>query len=145
MSREGFVLDLAKLVISAAWADGELANDEVNALKDLLFRLEEVSGADWSVLRMYMESPVSEGEREELLGRVLQAIRSDGDKRLALEILETLFRCDGDVTVEEEELLEVFRGEISGVSTGVMGGLTRTLKFTIQRRQVTVAASCLRE
>jgi uncharacterized tellurite resistance protein B-like protein len=145
MSQNGFVLDMAKLVIVAAWADGELANDEVNALKDLLFKLEEVSGDDWAVLRMYMESPVSEAEAEALLGRVLGAIRSETDKRLALETLEALFHSDGEVTVEEETMLAVFRGEIAGVETGLLAGLTRSLKVTISKRSEAVAASCLRE
>jgi hypothetical protein len=37
MAEKQFVLDLAKLVIAVAWADGTLVNEELNAVKDLLF------------------------------------------------------------------------------------------------------------
>ncbi|MBT7302859.1 MAG: hypothetical protein HN849_25230, partial [Victivallales bacterium] len=69
MATTEFILDLGKLVISAAWADGELANEEVNVLKRLLFRLGEVTAEDWAVLAMYMESPTGKAEQEELLAR----------------------------------------------------------------------------
>ena len=60
MSKMDFVLDLAKLIIAAAWADGKLTNDEINALKDLLFRFDDITGEDWKTLQMYMDSPVTE-------------------------------------------------------------------------------------
>lgn len=145
MSNKNLILDLAKLVISAAWADGELCNDEVNALKDLLFRLDRVSGADWSVLTMYIESPVSEAEHKELLERVLKAIQSSEDKALAIETLENLFQCDGKVTAEEEDLLKELRSEISAIDTGIFSGLSRALKSAILQRRTTVKSSYLRE
>jgi uncharacterized tellurite resistance protein B-like protein len=145
MSDHAFILDLAKLVVSAAWADGELANDEVNALKDLLFSIGEVSTEDWAVLTMYLESPPSDAERAELLERVLQAVRTEKDKALVLETLEQLFRCDGKITPEERFLLENLKSDISGIATGVVSGFSRSLKSVIQRRKQAVKDSCLRE
>ena len=46
MLNKEFVMDLAKLVVAAAWADGQLQNEEINSLKDLLFNLDEVTGGD---------------------------------------------------------------------------------------------------
>ena len=34
MTKKAFIMDLAKLVIAAAWADGELAEEERDALKE---------------------------------------------------------------------------------------------------------------
>ena len=67
-----FVMKLSKVVIAAAWADGELHGDEVNSLKDLLFSLGEISGDDWVELEIYMDSPVRTDERERLLGSLLE-------------------------------------------------------------------------
>ena len=145
MSNKAFILDLAKLVVSAAWADGELSNEEVNALKDLLFSLDEVSAEDWAVLTMYMESPVSEVEKKELFERVLKAIHTSEDKALALETLERLFRCDGKVTPEEETLLEEFKSNISEIGTGIFSGFSKALKSAILQRKTAVQSSCLRE
>jgi len=45
-----------------------LKNEEINALKDLLFRLEDVTGEERAHLEIYMYSPVSAEERDKLLG-----------------------------------------------------------------------------
>ena len=145
MGRKNFTLDLAKLIISAAWADGECSTEEVNALKDLLFNLGEVSAEDWSVLSMYIESPAGEAEKEELLGRVMDGIRTGADKELALQVLDELFQSDGNVTAEEQELMEQLRKEISEVRTGVFGGISRAVKSAMGRREAVVRNSCLRE
>ncbi|MDP7742220.1 MAG: TerB family tellurite resistance protein [Lentisphaeria bacterium] len=144
MSQEAFILDLAKLVIAAAWADGELSNDEINALKDLLFNLEEVSGEDWAVLTMYMESPPSDAEAGELLERVLGGIRTSENKVLTLATLENLFRCDGIVTPEEQALLDQVEGDIANIKTGIFSGFSRALKSAIGERNSSVESS-LRE
>jgi hypothetical protein len=36
MAEKQFVLDLAKLVIAVAWADGTLVNEELNAVRSAL-------------------------------------------------------------------------------------------------------------
>jgi len=97
-----FIMDLAKLLVAAAWADGELKNEEINSLKDLLFNLEDVTGDEWSQLEIYMDSPVSSEEREELLWTVLEKIKSEEDKELVVTTLEKLFQADGVVTEEEK-------------------------------------------
>ena len=70
MSTSALTLDLAKLMIAAAWADGSLSNDEINAMKDLLFTLDEISSEEWKRLEMYMNEPVAGEELEALLTRV---------------------------------------------------------------------------
>ncbi len=145
MNRQHLVLDLSKLVIAAAWADGKMCNDEKNALKDLLFHLDEVSGEDWAILSMYMESPVSEAEREVLLERVIGALRSGSDKEFALQTLEHLFQSDGGMCADEEKLMEELKGAISGASTHVFAGFGRALKGTLGKRSKAVADSVLRE
>ena len=45
-----------------------MKNEEINALKDLLFRLEDVTGEERAHLEIYMYSPVSAEERDKLLG-----------------------------------------------------------------------------
>ena len=80
MPDKSFILDLGKLLIAAAWADGKLTNEEINALKELLFSLEDISGDDWKILEMYMDSPVSEQERKTLLDRLLVQIKTAKDK-----------------------------------------------------------------
>jgi uncharacterized tellurite resistance protein B-like protein len=134
MSSRDFILDLGKLLIAAAWADGKLSTEEINVLKDLLFRIDDLSGEDWAVLKMYMESPVSADEQTELAERVTGAMRTDSDKELVLSTLERLFKADGTVTGEEQALLDRLRSEVGSTDTGLFAGLSRALKGKLSVR-----------
>ncbi len=71
MSSENLIVSLAKVLIAAAWADGELNNEEVNIMKDLLYQLPTGSASgnsfytarEWSEIEMYLDSPVPPEER----------------------------------------------------------------------------------
>ena len=107
MANKEFILDLGKLMIGIAWTDGRLHTDEVNALKELLFLLPDISGEDWMQLEIYMTHAVTGVEREELLDRVLNGIRSASDKQLVLTTLEKLVAVEGGVA--NAELIETIR------------------------------------
>jgi len=94
---------------------------------------------------MYLESPASDAEENELRERVMSGIRTGADKALALETLEQLFRCDGKVTPEEEALLAQLRSDISEIGTGAFAGFSRAFKSAIGQRKTAVRSSCLRE
>lgn len=145
MSEKLFIIDLGKLMISAAWADGKLCNDEINALKDLLFSLEDVSGEDWKLLKMYMESPPAEAEKEELLERVLKQLRTQKDKKLVIDRLKFLFSSDGEITSEETSFLKEIEKAVSKTSTNLFSRLEKAIKSSINKRRSAVRSSCLRE
>ena len=135
MATRNFILDLGKLMIGIAWIDGRLEQEEINALKELLFLLPDISGEDWMQLELYMTHAVSDAERRDLLDRVLSGIRSSGDKQLVLKTLEKLVgdngadRAVGDAPrgVPESAFLEDIRQDIEGRSTGLLGHLTPLL------------------
>lgn len=145
MSEKQFIMDLAKLLIAAAWVDGELANEEINALKDLLFNLENVTGREWAQLEIYMDSPVSAEERDVLLSRVLEHVQSEHDKDLVVGTLENLFKADGVVTKAEEAVLEEIKRSVSGVSTGLLGRLSKSIKAAVSKRSETFATAVHRD
>ena len=140
-----FIMDLAKLLIAAAWADGELQNEEINALKDLLFNLEDVSGDEWSQLEIYMDSPVSSEEREDLLWTVLEKIKSEEEKELVVGTLEKLFQADGVVTEEEQAVLEEIKEGVLGVNIGLLARLSQMIKATVTERGETYKSAAQRE
>jgi uncharacterized tellurite resistance protein B-like protein len=135
MLEKQFIMDLAKLLIAAAWVDGELANEEINALKDLLFNLENVTGRDWVELEIYMDSPVSADERDSLLSRVLEQIQTEQDKELVLKMLENVFKADGVVTDAEKAVLEEIEESVSDVSTGLLDRLSKSIKAAMGKRR----------
>ena len=134
MATRDFILDLGKLMIGIAWIDGRLEQEEVNALKELLFLLPDISGEDWMQLELYMTHAVSDAERQDLLDRVLSGIRSSRDKQLVLETLEKLVAGDGSDRATESAFLERIRQDIEGRSTGLLGHLTAPFRQALKRK-----------
>ena len=134
MADKQFVMNLGKLLIGVAWADGKLTKQEINALKELLFLLPEISGEEWMALELYMESPVGEEERQQLLGRVLNGISSQADKTLVLETLGKLVHVEGVSKEAEASVVDELRKDIEAKSTGLLGHLMNPLKRAIGSR-----------
>ena len=145
MADEAFIMNLAKLLIAAAWVDGELSNEEVNALKDLLFSIPDISGEDWKQLEIYMDSPVTSEEREALLARVLTGITSNKDKTLVIDTLTRLFQADGKVSDEESVLLQDIKAALAKTSTGILSRMSRMITASVKRRNETSKAAAQRE
>lgn len=140
-----FIMDLAKLVIAAAWVDGELQNEEINALKDLLFNLEDVTGDEWSHLEIYMDSPVSAEEKMNLMRSVLEQIKSEQDRELVVSTLENLVRADGVVTEEEKALLEEVKEGVLDMNIGLLSRISKMIKAAVTERGRTYEAATQRE
>src|SRR3990172_3808217 len=100
MAKTNLIMALTKVIIAAAWADGEMTNEEINSLKDLLFRMPEMTARDWARLEIYMHSPVSEADRLRLVQELKASLSSPGDKALAISKLEEMAAADGVVTAE---------------------------------------------
>ncbi|MCD6394891.1 MAG: TerB family tellurite resistance protein [Planctomycetes bacterium] len=145
MADAKFVMDMAKLIIAAAWADGELQAEEINSLKDLIFSLGDITEGDWAQLDVYTDSPVSADERDQLLARVLDHIRSQGDKEFVTGALKRLVEADGVVSAEEAKFLESVSEVVENADTGLGAMLSRLLKPTINRRKDTFLAGTQRE
>jgi uncharacterized tellurite resistance protein B-like protein len=134
MADKSFILELGKLLIGAAWADGKLSIPEVNGLKELLFQLPEISGEEWMELELYMVSPVSEDERQRLLNRVLSQMATPTEKTLALQTLEKLLPGDVEGADKQTEVVNQLREDIEQGSLGVLEHLRRPLRMVLNRR-----------
>ncbi len=132
MGNKDFILDLGKLMIGIAWSDGALHPEEINALKELLFLLPDISGQDWRQLELYMTHAVTDAEREELLDRVLTGIRTASEKQLALDTLEKLVAVEGGTA--NAEIIETIRKDLDTKNTGLLAHLLSPLRTTIQSR-----------
>ena len=140
-----FIMDIAKLLIAAAWADGRLQNEEINALKDLLFNIEDVTGDEWAQLEIYMDSPVSMEERINLIRSVLEQIKSDQDKELVVTTLEKLVQADGVVTEEEKAVLEEVKNGVWDMNIGLLARVSNMIKTAVTGRGRTYKAAVQRE
>ncbi len=145
MSDTNLILTLGKVIVAAAWADHEIAHEEINSLKDLLFHLPELTGRDWASLEMYIESPVGAAERELLVEQLKDALRSSADKELAIRALDDLVAADGVVTDEERLVVEQIKEEIQAVNVGVIGLMGKLIGGSLSRRQAALAEAPNRE
>jgi len=136
---------LGKVLIAAAWADEKVTHEEINSLKDLLFRLPQLTGREWSLLEMYLESPVSADERPRLLEELNQAIASHSDRKLALSALDELVRADGVVTESEQAVLNELRAALDSAPVGLFGKLSRLIQGPLQRRSAKTTSAANRE
>ncbi len=142
MSDEHLILTLAKVLIAAAWADGDLTHEEINSMKDVLFRLPELSARQWASLQMYIEAPVGEVERARLVEELRNAIASEADRQLALQMIDQIMTADGQVTEEDERVGAEIRAAIEAVDLGL---LSRLVRSTAGRRSRAVADAPNRE
>lgn len=145
MAKPQLIMTLAKVIIAAAWADSEVSHDEINSLKDLLFRLPNLEARDWASLEIYIDSPVGSDERHRLIEELTMALSSRADKEIALEALDDLIHADGELPEAEERVADEIRQAIQDADVGVIGGIGKLVKGSIQRRSEAVANAPNRE
>lgn len=142
MSNEGLIMTLAKVLIAVAWADNEMTHEELNSMKDLLWRLPQLSALQWASLQIYIETPVGEAERARLVDDLRNSIESREDRELALGALGEMIGADGEVAEEEELLTAEIKAAIESVDAGL---LSRLVKGMTGRRARAVADAPNRE
>lgn len=145
MPKPKVIKSLAKVIIAAAWADGDISNEEINSLKDLLFLMPEMTASDWAELDIYIEEPVGEEERARLVDDLLAALARSADRKLALQALDAVIEADGKVTHEERLVVQEIKQELMHASMGVIGQFGRLVRAPIQRRSNAVAKAPNRE
>ena len=134
------IMALAKVIIAVAWADHELDEEEIESLKDVVHHLgstfdmgSQLSGHEWEQLKMYMESPVDQEELDQLVINLQDAIRNADEKGLVLNSLDNIVKSDGEVTEEEQDVLDEIKASIDQVGTGV-GRLGWAIRKSMGRR-----------
>ena len=145
MSDRNLIMTLAKVIIAAAWADGEIQHEELNSLKDLLFALPELTAMQWAELDMYIEIPPTEAERTYLLDRLREVISSDEDQALAVKALDNMLEADGKVTDEERKIAQSIHRAIEAADTSIFDQIASLLRGSIARRSASSAATYNRE
>ncbi|MCB9160702.1 MAG: TerB family tellurite resistance protein [Caldilineaceae bacterium] len=153
MASGSLIVALAKVLIAAAWADNDLDVEEVNIMKDLLFRLPRsandaqfaYTATEWAEIEMYLESPVTEAERARLIADLQHELHSPADRQLALQALDDLVHADGFVSAEDQAVVAEIREAIDGIDFGFFGQLSRLLNGPRARRAEALAAAPNRE
>lgn len=142
MAKHPVAMALAKVIIAAAWADGDLAHDEVNALKNLLAELGQTGGREelaltaneWAELEIYLYSPVGPEERARLVSELVATLGGPRDRRLALEALDQLVQADRVLTDQERAVTAEIREALMAADLGVLTQLGRLVRGGMRAR-----------
>jgi uncharacterized tellurite resistance protein B-like protein len=125
--------------------DGRVSSEEINSLKDLLFRLPEMTASDWAELDIYLETPVGEDERMRLVESLRRELSTPEEKRLALDALDEVVSTDGEITQTERELVAEIRPMIENSDVSLLGPLSRLMRGSINRHSRIIAEAPNRE
>jgi len=154
MGNNALIVALAKVLIAAAWADGELDTKEINVMKDLLFRLTRMNNrsgmqytaTEWAQIEMYIEAPVTPAERARLIDDLRAHINTPADKQLVFDALDDLAHADGAVSPEDEAVIQEVRDSIDHMDDGgFFNQLSQIFKGSRQRREATLVDAPNRE
>ena len=153
MSDRDLIMKLARVIIAAAWVDGEISNDEINSLKDLLFRLPQsgkgpttrFNGQDWARLEMYIETPVGAAERARLVADLQEDLQSPEQKAFVMQSLQEMIEADGVISDSEKAVVAEIHEAIDSADVGILSGFQRLLGGAVQRRSEAVAKAPNRE
>jgi uncharacterized tellurite resistance protein B-like protein len=138
MSEKELMLTLAKVIIAAAWADGELSHEEANSLKEMLLwsrsgrqRELDINQREWATLEMYIDTPVSAAEREQLVQQLEAALRTPKDRERAILALTNIVQADGTVTAEEQAAIAEIKATLESANLGFFGQLGRLVRGSV--------------
>jgi uncharacterized tellurite resistance protein B-like protein len=142
MADRDLIFTLAKVIIAAAWADGEIKLEEINALKELLLHLPRtgyksgppITTREWATLEMYMQSPVGPEERAHLVEELKRAMRRPRDRELALSALENVVSADGAVTDKERAVLDSIKSALEETDLSLFAQIGRLIRGPLQKR-----------
>lgn len=130
---------LGKVLACVAWADNELAAEEIEVIQGLVYSLGSVEPDEWARVSIYFEFPPSEAEINAIMQEFKSLIASKEEKAYALKALEKLIQADGVVTEEEEALYASISEELKTMEQGFFAAFIELLKkflhAVIKKRQ----------
>lgn len=139
-SRE-FSLALAKMLISAAWVDGEVQPAEHDYLKDFIFSLPHMDDETWEQLQTYFEQPVEDAERIFLLQELRRLLTRDTQLHLVTKSVRQVFLADGKVLPEEVKAARQITRILQGTEEDSDVEMTNVMKAHIKRMSAKYSAS----
>lgn len=103
------VKNIGKVIIAAAWADGEVQDEEVEVIKDMLEKLPDISPEELAILESFLETPVEATEREVIIEELDEAVETQDERNFAIYWLEQVINATGSVIDEEREFLDTVK------------------------------------
>jgi uncharacterized tellurite resistance protein B-like protein len=111
-------LDFLRVLIAAAWADGELSYQELNNLK-AYFRELELDNDELTALEPYLADPIDEREAATIVDDFLARVRGR-ERDTMLAAVRDMLLADGELAAGEKDFLDALeQARAEATSAGV--------------------------
>ncbi len=137
MAKHPLPMALAKVMIAAAWADGELNLEEINDLKRLLAELGQTGGQlaltaeEWAELEIYLHAPVEAAERARLVAELRDLIATPAERRLAISAIDRLLAADRVLTPAERAVAQEIHDALEHDSHSLLHQIGRAFRLAL--------------
>lgn len=146
MNDKSLALALGKVIIAAAWADGQVHEDEMECIKDLIYHLPDLDPKDLHLLNKLTQTPIGNTERSVLIDNLLSKLRTQEDKDFALYALDRVIKADGRVTEQEQAFVKAIEEQLKQDPTpGLFTQIKNFLKNPLRYRAKNVKATSTQE
>jgi len=141
MPRSAAIHALAKVMIGLAWEDGHVTPDEINLLKDIIFRMPEVTADDWEHLNLYWVTPIQRPQLALLERELIQTLQPQAAKQAVHTFLEAVVKADGQVSSEEAALLRDLGRDLDRSDPRLLEDLGKLLQNAVPKRADDLASA----
>jgi len=132
----GLNIALGKTLISAAWVDGELNEEELNCLKSLILQMPQITFDDWRKLKIYMAYPITVPEQNAIVENFTEKVYLKGHQKIAWNSLIQVLQADGSVNIEEK----AFARELESALEESSSSFLRKIKFFLFQEKIESAS-----
>lgn len=141
------VLTLAKLLVFAAWADGEIQEEEYEVIKDQLFMLPDLTEEDWASVLIYMEYPMTEAELANVVKDFNEILQTEDQRDYAMRAVACVVGADDIVTKSEQRAFDSLCDSIREQSLlgKLVKGFRKVLELARSRRRKSASETFNRE
>lgn len=125
-------VSVGKVLIAAAWVDGEINQHEINCIKNIILRLPDISFEDWRKLKIYLAYPPNPPEQQSIIKNFSEKVFLKGHSKHAWSCLLDVLNADGNINVEEEDFAKELDSEMTESSSGIL----RKLKYYLLKSTI---------
>lgn len=140
LSTASLSLALGKVLVAAAWADGEIQPEEKACIEDLIFYLPGLKSEDVHTLALLLHHPLPEEATQRYVDDLLSRVETDQDKNLVLYALGQLIQADGVITAEELSLYQSLEAQLQEPQPALSVSFRNLFQSLIFKRQSSVEA-----
>lgn len=120
-----FNISLGKILIAAAWVDGELNQHELTCLKNLILQFPGITFEVWRKLKIYLAYPMCKTEQQTIAEQFTEQVYLSDHRKTAWSSLISVLQADGKINLEEKKFAEELDESLAENSENFL----RKLKF----------------